>query len=91
VLAVAALAPAAAYAQGPHRHLAGLREPGRGQYGTLLLAIDRGAQAGYLYAVGHANGASTVIRGLGRAPATFGDPICFRWTAGRAGEDPLPP
>jgi hypothetical protein len=50
-----------------------------GQYGTLLLGIDKDTMAGYLYAVGHANGTSTVIKGLGKVPATFADPIYFRW------------
>lgn len=37
-----------------------------GQYGTLLLGIDQDGKAGYLYAVGHANGTSTVINALGK-------------------------
>jgi hypothetical protein len=32
-----------------------------------------------LYAVGHANGTATVIRGLGKVPSTFGDAVDFRW------------
>ncbi|WP_433164747.1 hypothetical protein [Kribbella sp. CA-247076] len=59
-----------------------------GQYGTLLLGIDKDAQSGYLYAVGHANGTSTVINSLGKVPATFNDPIDFRW-AGVAFYDAL--
>jgi hypothetical protein len=51
-----------------------------GQYGTLLLGIDKDTQSGYLYAVGHANGTSTVINGLGKVNATFSDPIDFRWS-----------
>ncbi|GAA1579859.1 hypothetical protein GCM10009789_37040 [Kribbella sancticallisti] len=50
-----------------------------GQYGTLLLGIDKNTGSGYLYAVGHANGTATVIRGLGKVPGTFGDPVDFRW------------
>lgn len=42
-----------------------------GNYGTLLLGIDKNTGAGYLYAVGHANGAATVIKGLGKVPTTF--------------------
>ncbi|MFF0342480.1 hypothetical protein [Kribbella sp. NPDC004875] len=42
-----------------------------GNYGTLLLGIDKGTGTGYLYAVGHANGAATVIKGLGKVPTTF--------------------
>ncbi|WP_329000799.1 hypothetical protein OHA18_41005 [Kribbella sp. NBC_00709] len=49
-----------------------------GQYGTLLLGIDKDTQSGYLYAVGHANGTATVIQGLGKVPATFPDPVYFR-------------
>ncbi|NIK59842.1 hypothetical protein [Kribbella shirazensis] len=52
-----------------------------GQYGTLLLGIDKDTQSGYLYAVGHANGAATVIKGLGKVPATFTDPLYFRHAA----------
>jgi hypothetical protein len=52
-----------------------------GQYGVLLLAIDKDSGAGYLYAVGHANGASTVIQNRGKVPTTFKDPILFSWTA----------
>jgi hypothetical protein len=51
-----------------------------GRYGTLLLGIDKDAKTGYLYAVGHANGTSTVIKSLGKVPATFADPVYFRWT-----------
>ncbi|MGZ0152153.1 hypothetical protein ACXJJ3_34200 [Kribbella sp. WER1] len=36
-----------------------------GKQSTLLLAIDKDTRAGYLYAVSHANGAATVIKGLG--------------------------
>ncbi|MEU8226921.1 hypothetical protein [Kribbella sp. NPDC048915] len=37
-----------------------------GNQSTLLLGIDRDTRRGYLYAVSHANGAATVIKGLGR-------------------------
>jgi hypothetical protein len=37
-----------------------------GATGTLLLGIDRDTQSDYLYAVGHANGQNTVIKGLGK-------------------------
>ncbi|NIK55408.1 hypothetical protein [Kribbella shirazensis] len=50
-----------------------------GVYGTLLLGIDKGTKSGYLYAVGHANGLSTVIKGLGKVQGAFPDPIDFRW------------
>lgn len=51
-----------------------------GQYGTLLLGIDKDTGAGYLYAVGHANGTATVIQSRGKTPGTFTDPVNFRWT-----------
>jgi hypothetical protein len=54
-----------------------------GQYGTLLLGIDKDTQSGYLYAVGHANVPATVIQGLGKVPTTFADPIYFRRTLER--------
>ncbi|MFI6674448.1 hypothetical protein [Kribbella sp. NPDC050470] len=50
-----------------------------GVNGTLLLGIDRDTKSGYLYAVGHANGRNTVIKGLGKVPMTFSDPQYFRW------------
>jgi len=50
-----------------------------GSYGTLLLGIDKAAGTGYLYAVGHANGPATIILPRGKVPATFGDPVDFRW------------
>jgi hypothetical protein len=51
-----------------------------GQYGTLLLGIDKDSKTGYLYAVGRANGTSTVIKGLGEVQATFDDPVYFHWS-----------
>jgi len=50
-----------------------------GANGTLLLGIDRDTKSGYLYAVGHAAGGSTVIKSLGKVPMTFSDPQYFRW------------
>jgi hypothetical protein len=49
-----------------------------GANGTLLLGIDKETRSGYLYAVGHANGTSTVIKSLGKVPLTFSDPQYFR-------------
>jgi hypothetical protein len=49
-----------------------------GQYGTMLVGIDKDTQSAYAYAVGHANGTATVIQGLGKVPATFADPVYFR-------------
>jgi hypothetical protein len=37
----------------------------------VLLGIDKDTGTGYLYAVSHANGAATVIKGLGKVPTTF--------------------
>lgn len=48
--------------------------------GTVVLGIDRDTGNGYLYSVGHANGLSTTIKGLGKAPGTFTDPVYFSWT-----------
>ncbi|MGW6195635.1 hypothetical protein ACWF0M_05765 [Kribbella sp. NPDC055110] len=59
-----------------------------GNYGTLLLGIDKDTGAGYLYAVGHANGTATVIQGLGKVPATFTDPVYFRRVL-QPGDQPL--
>lgn len=47
--------------------------------GSLVLGIDRDTNSAYLYSVGHANGTSTVIRGLGKVPGTFSEPKYFRW------------
>jgi hypothetical protein len=42
-----------------------------GKQGTLLTGIDHDTDSAYLYAVGHANGTSTVIQSLGKLPAPF--------------------
>jgi hypothetical protein len=52
-----------------------------GTQSTLLAGIDRDSGSAYLYAVGHANGTSTVIQGLGKVPGTFNDPIHFLRTS----------
>ncbi|MGZ0145825.1 hypothetical protein ACXJJ3_02035 [Kribbella sp. WER1] len=52
-----------------------------GNYGTLLLGIDKDTKSGYLYAVGHANGTATVINSLGKVPAPFGDKLDFSWAS----------
>lgn len=49
-----------------------------GQYGVVLIGIDRDTGSAYLYAVGHANGASTVIKNIGKVPGKFADPVYFR-------------
>ncbi|MGZ0148412.1 hypothetical protein ACXJJ3_15175 [Kribbella sp. WER1] len=52
-----------------------------GTQSTLLAAVDKDSGSAYLYAVGHANGAATVIRGLGKIPGSFKDPVYFLNTA----------
>src|SRR6266536_2730914 len=49
-----------------------------GSQSTLLLGIDKDTRTGYLYAVSHANGTATVIKGLGKVPTTFTDKTYFR-------------
>ncbi len=49
-----------------------------GQYGTLLVGIDKDTGNAYEYAVGHAAGTSTVIQSRYRVPWPFTDPIHFR-------------
>jgi hypothetical protein len=49
-----------------------------GRSGSLLFGIDKDTGSGYLYAVGHANGAATVIQSLGKVPGTFTNPFDFR-------------
>ncbi|MEV8372757.1 hypothetical protein AB0P21_08460 [Kribbella sp. NPDC056861] len=61
-----------------------------GQYGTLLLAIDRNARNGKLFAVGRANGMATVINDLGWiGNDSFPDPVNFGWVSG-LGVNPPP-
>jgi len=50
-----------------------------GSQGTLLLGIDKDTKSGYLYAVGHGNGAATVIQGLGKVSTTFAESNYFRY------------
>ncbi|HZX02940.1 hypothetical protein [Kribbella sp.] len=49
-----------------------------GAYGTVLLGIDKDTDSAYLYAVGRFTGATTVIRLLGKVPATFPDTVYAR-------------
>ncbi|WP_350279502.1 hypothetical protein [Kribbella sp. HUAS MG21] len=56
-----------------------LAATGCGRNSTLLLGIDKDTGAAYLYAVGHANGLSTLIQSRGKVPGTFTDPVYFRW------------
>ncbi len=61
-----------------------------GQYGTLLLAIDRNFGSGKLFAIGRANGMSTVINDLGwLAMEQFPDPVNFGWISGLGVNPPL--
>jgi hypothetical protein len=60
-----------------------------GQHGTLLLGIDKETSSAYLYAVGRASGATTVINGLGKVPTTINNPVHFRWTAVDFASPPL--
>jgi hypothetical protein len=50
-----------------------------GSQGTLLVGIDKDTRTAHLYAVGHAAGTATVIRGLGKVPGSFDAPVYFRW------------
>jgi hypothetical protein len=52
-----------------------------GAQSTLLTAIDKDTGSAYLYAVSHANGTSTVIKGLGKIPGTYKDPVYYLNTA----------
>ncbi|GAA1608595.1 MULTISPECIES: hypothetical protein [Kribbella] len=49
-----------------------------GVYGTVLLGIDKDTDTAYLYAVGRFTGATTVIRSLGKVPASFADNVYAR-------------
>jgi hypothetical protein len=55
-----------------------------GAQSTLLTAIDKDTGSAYLYAVGHANGAATVIKGLGKLPGSYQDPVYSLHTADAA-------
>ncbi|TCC27512.1 hypothetical protein [Kribbella speibonae] len=55
-----------------------------GQYGSVVLGIDRDTHTGYMYAMGHATGATTVIQSFGKVPSTFTDPVYFHLTDGNA-------
>ena len=50
-----------------------------GSQSTLLLGIDKDTRTAYLYAVSHANGAATVIKGLGQVDTEFADKTYFRF------------
>jgi hypothetical protein len=50
-----------------------------GTQGTVLVGIDKDTKSAYLYTMSRADGTSTVIRGLGKIPATVNAPVHFRW------------
>jgi hypothetical protein len=50
-----------------------------GNYGTVVVGIDKDTRSAYLYTFGHANGVQTSITGHGKVPGTFADPSYFRW------------
>jgi hypothetical protein len=50
-----------------------------GQYGVVLVGIDKDTDSAYLYAVGHANGTATVIQSRGKLPGAFAENVYFRW------------
>lgn len=50
---------------------------GCGTQSTLLTGIDKDTGFAYLYAVGHATGATTAILSLGKIPGVLPDPVYF--------------
>ncbi|WP_433162838.1 hypothetical protein [Kribbella sp. CA-247076] len=50
-----------------------------GNYGTVVVGIDKDTGSAYLYTFGHADGPSTSITGHGKLPGTYADPTYFRW------------
>jgi len=56
-----------------------------GKQGTLLTGVDHDTDTAYLYAVGHANGPSTVIQSFGKIPTPFPGVTHFAMTG--EGED----
>ena len=51
-----------------------------GQYGTLLVGIDRNGQNAEMFAIDHVNGTATVINELHWVDGEFADPVYFRMT-----------
>jgi hypothetical protein len=63
-----------------------------GQQSTMLLAIDKDTQEAYLYAVSHADGTATVIKGLGKVGSQLvapEDKTYFRYFPGSSEADAL--
>lgn len=52
-----------------------------GAKGTLLAGVDKATGSAYLYAVGHATGATTVIQPIGKIPGKFDAPVDFLTSA----------
>ena len=50
-----------------------------GNYGTVVVGIDKDTKSAYMYTFGHADGPKTSITGHGKVPGTFADPVYFRW------------
>ena len=50
-----------------------------GNYGTLLVGIDKDTKTAHWYAVGRANGTATVINHVSSAAGRYGAPVYFRW------------
>ena len=50
-----------------------------GNYGTVVVGIDKDTKSAYLYTFGHADGAKTSITGHGKVPGTFGAANYFRF------------
>jgi hypothetical protein len=48
-----------------------------GAQSTLLAAVDKDSGKAYLYAVSHAKGTATVIKGLGEIAGSFTDPAYY--------------
>ncbi|WP_329006112.1 hypothetical protein OHA18_14785 [Kribbella sp. NBC_00709] len=50
-----------------------------GQYGTLLVGIDKDTRTAHWYAVGRANGTATVINHVSSSAGSYKAPVYFRW------------
>ena len=50
-----------------------------GNYGTLLVGIDKDTKTAHWYAVGRANGTATVISHVSSSVGSYKAPAYFRW------------
>ncbi|RZU13227.1 hypothetical protein EV645_4060 [Kribbella rubisoli] len=50
-----------------------------GNYGTLLVGIDKDTKTAHWYAVGRANGTATVINHVSSSVGSYKAPVYFRW------------